>query len=131
MPAALLELEFTENIMIDDDEIVHAQIKQLRSLGVGLSLDDFGTGFSSLSYLTRFDFSTLKIDRSFVSALDNDERSRRLADSICAIGRSLGLALVAEGVETEYQAATLSGFGVDFMQGFLFSKPLPAQEFMA
>jgi len=131
LPAALLELEFTENIMIDDDEIVFAQITELRDLGVSLSLDDFGTGFSSLSYLSRFEFSTLKIDRTFVRALDHDERSRRLAESICAIGKSLGLALVAEGVESEYQASVMTSFGVDYMQGFLFSKPLPADEFAA
>ena len=112
--------------MIDDDAIVLAQIRELRALGVSLSLDDFGTGFSSLSYLTRFDFSTLKIDRTFVSALESDERSRRLADSICAIGKSLGLALVAEGVETEFQAKTMAGFGVDYMQGFLFGVPVAA-----
>ncbi|MEO8104673.1 MAG: EAL domain-containing protein [Betaproteobacteria bacterium] len=130
LPAARLELEFTENVMIDDDEIVLAQIRQLRELGVSLSLDDFGTGFSSLSYLTRFEFSTLKIDRTFVRALENDDRSRRLAESICAIGKSLGLALVAEGVESEYQAAAMTRFGVNYMQGFLFSKPLSADEFV-
>ena len=129
LPASLLELEFTENIMIDDDAIVLAQIRELRALGVSLSLDDFGTGFSSLSYLTRFDFSTLKIDRTFVRALESDERSRRLADSICAIGKSLGLALVAEGVETEFQAKTMTGFGVDYMQGFLFGEPVAADAF--
>ncbi|MEO8385985.1 MAG: EAL domain-containing protein [Betaproteobacteria bacterium] len=124
----MLELEFTENIMIDDDSVVFAQIKELRERGVSLSLDDFGTGFSSLSYLTRFEFSTLKIDRTFVRALESDERSRRLAESICAIGKSLGLALVAEGVETEFQAATMTSFGVDYMQGFLFSEPVDAAQ---
>lgn len=128
LPAELLELEFTENVMIDDDEIVLAQIRELRARGISLSLDDFGTGFSSLSYLTRFDFSTLKIDRTFVRALENDERSRRLAESICAIGKSLGLALVAEGVETEFQAQTMTAFGVDYMQGFLFSQPLRPEQ---
>ena len=123
----MLELEFTENVMIDDDSVVLAQIKELRARGVSLSLDDFGTGFSSLSYLTRFEFSTLKIDRTFVRALESDERSRRLAESICAIGKSLGMALVAEGVETKFQAATMTRFGVDYMQGFLFGEPVEAE----
>ncbi len=123
----MLELEFTENVMIDDDSVVLAQIKELRERGVSLSLDDFGTGFSSLSYLTRFEFSTLKIDRTFVRALESDERSRRLAESICAIGKSLGMALVAEGVETEFQATTMTRFGVDYMQGFLFGEPVEAE----
>ncbi|MCY7388279.1 MAG: EAL domain-containing protein, partial [Burkholderiales bacterium] len=129
LPASLLELECTENIMIDDDTIVLAQIKDLRDHGVSLSLDDFGTGFSSLSYLTRFEFSTIKIDRTFVRALESDDRSRRLAESICAIGKSLGLALVAEGVETEFQAAAMASFGVDYMQGYLFGAPVNAEAF--
>ena len=114
LPAAQLELEFTENIMIDDDAIVLGQINDLRQLGLSLSLDDFGAGFSSLSYLTRLEFSTLKIDHTFVRALENDDRSRRLAESICAIGKSLGLALVAKGVESKYQAELMTSFGVDF-----------------
>ena len=82
-----------------------------------------------ISYLTRFDFSTIKIDRTFVRALESDDRSRRLAESICAIGKSLGLALVAEGVETEVQAAAMTSFGVDYMQGYLFGEPVKAEGF--
>lgn len=122
-----LELEFTETIMIDNDPVIHAEIQQLHVLGLKLSLDDFGTGFSSLSYLTRFEFDTLKIDKSFVQMLGHDERGRRVVESICAIGKSLGLSLVAEGVETQTQADRLIQNGVDCMQGFLFAQPMTPQ----
>lgn len=129
LSAAQLELEFTETIMIDDDAVIHSQIRALRAMGLGLSLDDFGTGFSSLSYLTRFEFTTLKIDKSFVNMLGQDERGRRVVESICAIGKSLEMTLVAEGVESESQAAALTAHGVDCMQGFLFATPMTVDAF--
>ncbi len=129
LSAHQLELEFTETIMIDNDAVIHAEIQELRALGLKLSLDDFGTGFSSLSYLTRFDFTTLKIDKSFVQMLGHDERGRRVVESICATGKSLGLSLVAEGVESQAQADTLTQCGVDCMQGFLFARPMAPHDF--
>ncbi len=129
LSAAQLELEFTETIMIDDDAVIEAQIRALRDMGLGLSLDDFGTGFSSLSYLTRFEFTTLKIDKSFVNMLGNDGRGRRVVEAICAIGKSLEMTLVAEGVESESQSAALTAYGVDCLQGFLFARPMTADEF--
>jgi diguanylate cyclase (GGDEF)-like protein len=129
LPCHLLELELTENVLIGDDENVHRTLGALRELGVSLSLDDFGTGFSSLSYLNRFEFNTLKIDKSFVTEIEANERSRRLAESICALGKSLGLTVVAEGVESEAGAQILQAHGVDYLQGFLFGKPMPAEDF--
>ncbi len=129
LSAAHLELEFTETIMIDNDTVIQSQIRALRALGLGLSLDDFGTGFSSLSYLTRFEFTTLKIDKSFVNMLGNDERGRRVVEAICAIGKSLEMTLVAEGVESESQSAALTDYGVDCMQGYLFARPMAADKF--
>jgi diguanylate cyclase (GGDEF)-like protein len=126
-----LELELTENVLLGDDEVVHSTLRDLHELGVSLSLDDFGTGFSSLSYLNRFEFNTLKIDKSFVSEIDLTERSKRLAESICALGKSLDLSIVAEGVETEASAAILKSYGVDYLQGYLFGRPEPAEALSA
>lgn len=125
----LLELELTENVLLGDDESVHATLRALHGMGVRLSLDDFGTGFSSLSYLNRFAFNTLKIDKSFVRDIESNDRSRRLAESICALGKSLDLLVVAEGVESDAAAGILTAHGVDFLQGFLLGKPMPAGEF--
>lgn len=125
----LLELELTENVLMGDDESVHGTLCALHDLGVSLSLDDFGTGFSSLSYLNRFEFNTLKIDKSFVTEIASNDRSRRLAESICALGKSLGLLVVAEGVESKAAADVLRAHGVDYLQGFLLGKPMSAVDF--
>lgn len=119
-----LELELTERVLIDDGGHVHAVLQRLRALGVGLSLDDFGTGYSSLSYLTRFQLNTLKIDRAFVMDIEHSERSNSLVNAIIAMGHSLGLQLVAEGVETAGQAAILEKMGCHYLQGYYFSRPI-------
>jgi len=119
-----LELELTERVLIDDGGHVHSVIDRLRALGVGVSLDDFGTGYSSLSYLTQFHLNTLKIDRAFVMDIEHSERSNSLVHAIIAMGHSLGLKLVAEGVETAGQAAILERMGCHYLQGYHISRPI-------
>jgi EAL domain-containing protein (putative c-di-GMP-specific phosphodiesterase class I) len=97
-------------------------------MGVKLALDDFGTGYSSLNYLSRFRLDALKIDRSFIIELETNQRCRDLTRHIIGMGKTLGLVLVAEGVETQAQADLLSQFGCEQLQGYLFSRPLAAAE---
>jgi len=119
-----LEIEITEGLLMSDAPDVLEQLRALQAIGLGVALDDFGTGFSSLSYLNSFPFSKLKIDRSFVQ--DDSNRAQDLVRSILALGRSLGLTTLAEGVETEQQYRTLLEDGCDSAQGFLFGRPIPA-----
>ena len=123
-----LELELTEGIMMDDTQATINALNQLKDLGVTLSIDDFGTGYSSLSYLSRFPLDELKIDRSFVIDFDKTEADASLIIAIIAMGRSLKLQLVAEGVETEAQYNFLIRHGAHVIQGYLFSKPVSADE---
>lgn len=123
-----LELELTEGIMIDDNESTLKALNALNALGVRLSIDDFGTGYSSLSYLSKFPLDELKIDRSFVVELEKSESDAALVTAIIAMGKSLKLEIVAEGVETHEQYQFLTSKGVTLIQGFLFSKPLPLHE---
>ncbi|WP_290704837.1 bifunctional diguanylate cyclase/phosphodiesterase [Amphritea sp.] len=125
-----LVLEITESLMLNDDKCILEQLEELRRMGVGISIDDFGTGYSSLSYLHKYPISTLKIDRAFVNDLTSNKQSRALVTAIIAMSKSLGLKMVAEGIEEEQQAAILSQEGCTFFQGFLFSKPLPFDEFL-
>ncbi|WP_229257487.1 putative bifunctional diguanylate cyclase/phosphodiesterase [Duganella callida] len=125
-----LELELTERVLIDDAANVRAVLGQLRALGVGISLDDFGTGYSSLSYLTQFQLNTLKIDRAFVMDIEHSERNNKLVHAIIAMGQSLGLQLVAEGVETAGQAAILEKMGCHYLQGYHISRPIPPDELL-
>ena len=123
-----LELEITEGVLIQNSEQVLLQLEKLKDLGVAISLDDFGTGFSSLSYLWRFPFDKIKIDRSFVSALKHDSSVKDILQMIAMLARSLEATLVAEGVETEDQARFLSDLGCDQLQGRLFGMPKPDHE---
>jgi diguanylate cyclase (GGDEF)-like protein/PAS domain S-box-containing protein len=123
-----LELEVTESAVMSDAEEVRERLESLRGLGVQLTLDDFGSGYSSLSYLKRFRFHRLKIDRSFVQDLPNNADDTAIVDAILAMARSLGLDVVAEGVETEEQRAFLEARGCPGFQGYLFSKALPPAE---
>ena len=123
----LLELEVTESIMMRDVETVLTTLKKLKGIGIHLSIDDFGTGYSSLSYLQRFPLDALKIDRSFVGNIDKPEGSA-IALAIMALAKSLNLKVIAEGIETEHQAGILRAHGCEFMQGFLFSGPVAAEE---
>ncbi len=126
-----LKLEITERMMMEHTEQVVGMFERLRARGVSLAVDDFGTGYSSLSYLKRFPVDVLKIDRAFVSDLPGDEEDVALVEAIIAMAHSLGLKVVAEGVETEEQRVFLAGLGSEMMQGYHFSRPLDEQAFMA
>lgn len=124
-----LELELTESMVMHDPPMVAKTLAQLKDLGLGLCLDDFGTGFSSLNYLRRFPVDCLKIDRSFILDVASDKTSASVANSVVAIAHSLGMSAIAEGVETWDQYDFLINSGCDCLQGFLFSKPVPAAAF--
>ncbi|MDO9094186.1 MAG: EAL domain-containing protein [Rubrivivax sp.] len=120
-----LELELTESLLMEDNVATNSVLAALAQMGVRVAMDDFGTGHSSLSYLKRFDIDTLKIDRSFVSALPDDPEDTAIATAIVAMGHSLHMKVVAEGVETAEQAECLRQMGCDEIQGYLLSRPLP------
>jgi diguanylate cyclase (GGDEF)-like protein len=122
-----LELEITETAMMEYPDLVSEKIVALKRLGVRIALDDFGTGYSSLSYLSRFSVDTLKVDRSFVQAIPDDRSVCLMVSAIVNLARSLGLKVVVEGTETEEQIAWLSALGRIEAQGFLFSRPVPAE----
>ncbi|HEY0062176.1 MAG TPA: EAL domain-containing protein [Telluria sp.] len=126
-----IEFELTETAVMNNPEDAARNLSGLKALGVQLSLDDFGTGYSSLAQLKRFPFDFVKIDRSFIAGIDSNPEDEAIAGAIIAMAHSLGLKVVAEGVETEAQLAVLRTLRCDEMQGFLFSKPLPAAGFMA
>ncbi len=130
LSAECMELELTESMVMHDPEGVIATLGQLRALGVELSIDDFGTGYSSLSYLKRFPVTNLKIDQSFVRELGQDDNAAAIVRAIISLGHSLDMKVVAEGVETERQMSFLLGNRCDAMQGYLFSRPLAAEEFV-
>lgn len=129
MPAQFLQLELTESLMMTESERNLADIQRLKVLGVGLSLDDFGTGYSSLSYLHRLPLDKLKIDRSFVRDMIDDPADMAITRAIVSLGGTLGLRVVAEGVEHIEELKALRALGCDEVQGYLFSPPLPAHEF--
>jgi len=124
-----LELEIIESMLMHDVESAMLIMRELKQLGIRLAMDDFGTGYSSLSYLKRFPFDKLKIDISFVREVTTDPESAAIARSIIAMGHNLNLRVIAEGIETAGQLAYLRSHGCDEMQGFLFSRALPAVEF--
>ncbi len=128
VPPAALELEITETAAMQDSDGTLATLRRLKDLGVKLSLDDFGTGYSSLSYLRRFPLDTLKIDQSFVRDLTRDAQAASIVHAIITMARSLGLRVVAEGVETAEQRELLRNYGCDLIQGYLISRPLPSDE---
>lgn len=131
LPPEALELEITENIALGHEDATLAPLKALRSRGVGIAFDDFGTGYASLSYLTRYPLTRIKIDRSFVQKIDSHSASEDTAivRSIIAMGHNLGLGVIAEGVETRAQAEFLRSEGCHELQGFLFSGPVPQEMF--
>jgi EAL domain-containing protein (putative c-di-GMP-specific phosphodiesterase class I) len=126
-----LKLELTESLLIDNLSDTIAKMGELKARGVGFSLDDFGTGYSSLSYLKRLPLDQIKIDQSFVNDVLTDPNDAAIARTIVALGHSLGLIVIAEGVETEQQRDFLAQYGCDAYQGFLYSLPLPAEQFLA
>ena len=126
VPPQLLWLEVTESVMITEPELALATLRRLRSLGVRVALDDFGTGYSSLSLLQKFPLQRIKIDRAFVQGVADNPNDRSLVRTIVAMGRSLGLDIVAEGVESVHQLQVLSDLGCNKAQGYLISNPVPA-----
>jgi diguanylate cyclase (GGDEF)-like protein/PAS domain S-box-containing protein len=128
-PAAHLELEITESAIMEQGEQAMATLEQLKRLGVSLSIDDFGTSYSSLAYLKRFAVDKLKIDQSFIRDIPHNSNDQEIAATIIAMARNLKLHVLAEGVETEAQLAFLRQHGCDAYQGYLYSRPVPASEF--
>lgn len=124
-----LELEITETILMENMEEVIPTLQELRDMGITIAIDDFGTGYSSLSYLKKFPIDSLKIDRSFIQDITDTEEDAEIARAIITLGHSLKLKVVAEGVETQEQMDFLLAKKCDEMQGYFFSKPLPAKEF--
>ena len=128
LSAEMLDLEVTEGLLIENTERAEQQLLRLRTLGIKISLDDFGTGYSSLGYLQRFTLDTIKIDRSYVAVLPDHRISAAIVDNIVSLGHSLGMKIVAEGVETAAQYVSLLSSGCDLIQGYLFSKPVSAAD---
>ncbi len=124
LPASCLKLEITEGVVMRDAEATIRTLWDLKSLGLLLAIDDFGTGYSSLSYLKRLPLDVLKIDRSFVSGIGDNQEDTAIVHTIMALAKSLNLKVTGEGIETAKQAALLGEWGCDRGQGYLFSKPL-------
>jgi diguanylate cyclase (GGDEF)-like protein/PAS domain S-box-containing protein len=130
-PPEKLKLELTESLLLENADDIIAKMTALKARGVGFSLDDFGTGYSSLTYLKRLPLDQLKIDRSFVQHILSDPNDAAIARTIVALGQTLGMTVIAEGVETEAQRSFLANAGCDAYQGYLFGRPLPLKEFEA
>ena len=126
--AEWLELEVTEGQVMDNPELSIKKLHQLSSMGIEIAIDDFGTGYSSLSYLKKLPLNKLKIDQSFVRDIPDDEEDIAITKAIIALGKSLKFKIIAEGVETQAQKDFMIENGCDLMQGYFFSKPLPAHE---
>jgi diguanylate cyclase (GGDEF)-like protein len=132
LPPHLLCLELTESLLADHAEgRVRGVLTELKRLGVTLALDDFGTDYSSLGYLTQLPFDKLKIDRIFIGGITNSERARRLLEGVIALGRGLGMQIVMEGVENPDEVEILRGFNCDVIQGYVFARPTPAPQALA
>ena len=131
LPPGRLEIEITETAIMRNPDRAVAALKTMRASGVGVALDDFGTGFSSLSYLRRFPIDTLKIDRSFILEIDHNEEDAEIVAAIVAMAHTLGLRVIVEGVETESQLKVIIAKECDVVQGYFFSRPLPASEIPA
>jgi EAL domain-containing protein (putative c-di-GMP-specific phosphodiesterase class I) len=125
----LLKLELTESMLLDDIENIIATMNALKEIGIQFSLDDFGTGYSSLQYLKRLPLDQLKIDQSFVRDIATDSSDRAIVRTIIAMAQSLNMNVIAEGVETEEQQQILWSKGCIHYQGYLYSKPIPIEQF--
>jgi EAL domain-containing protein (putative c-di-GMP-specific phosphodiesterase class I) len=126
-----LKLEITESMLLSNVEHIISSMRQLKTLGVSFSIDDFGTGYSSLQYLKRLPLDQIKIDQSFVRDITFDSNDQAIVKTIIAMARSMNLAIIAEGVETEKQRQQLAKNGCTNYQGYLFAKPLPLEDFEA
>lgn len=128
IPGDQLTVEITESMMMEQDEEILRRIEILRNMGVGLSIDDFGTGFSGLSRLVSLPVTELKIDKTFVDRCQTEKRIQSLLEAIISIGQSLNLMVIAEGVETKEQFELLRSMNCPVIQGYYFSRPIPADE---
>jgi EAL domain-containing protein (putative c-di-GMP-specific phosphodiesterase class I) len=128
LPPRLLELEITETVLMDQSESGTRALRALRALGVQLVLDDFGTGYSSLAYLKHLPLNTIKIDRSFVNGLDDDDANLPIVQAVIALAHGLGIEVVAEGIETVAQLDRLRSLVCDRGQGYFYARPLPPDE---
>jgi EAL domain-containing protein (putative c-di-GMP-specific phosphodiesterase class I) len=126
-----IAIEITEGVLMSDISIAQSWIEQLRAAGIRIFLDDFGTGYSSLSYLKRFQMDTVKIDKSFITDMNANNNDRTLVKAIISMAASLGMKVVAEGVEEASQLALLREMGCGYVQGYYFSRPIPAHDFAA
>ena len=126
-----LKFEITESIFLDNPETALSMLQQLRALGIRIAIDDFGTGYSSLSYLHTFPIDTLKIDRSFVSSMQSNITSKNIVHAIISLSNSIGMDVIAEGVETEQQKNELQELGCQYIQGFYLYKPIPFNDILA
>jgi diguanylate cyclase (GGDEF)-like protein/PAS domain S-box-containing protein len=131
LPATRLDLELTESMLVENPDKTIKTLLQLKELGISISMDDFGTGYSSLSYLTKFPLDTLKVDRAFVMNLPDDPDAVAIASAIVSMAHELHLHIVAEGIETDDQMGFLQNLGCHVGQGYLFSKPIPGDEFIS
>ena len=130
LPGNGITVEITEGLLLKGSTKINQQLLEFRKGGIEVSIDDFGTGFSALSYLKRFDIDYLKIDRSFVKDIELDGHDKALTEAIIVMAHKLGIKTIAEGVETEGQLSLLKSFGCDYVQGFLYSPAVPAEEFV-
>ncbi len=131
IPPHLLQLEITETILPDDLDGALQQMRWIADRGVALALDDFGTGYSSLSYLRELPLDCLKVDRQFVMDMERDQSTRHIVEAIVAMAQAMDLKVVAEGIETQAQWEILQRLGVEEGQGYLFARPMPAEDFAA
>jgi diguanylate cyclase (GGDEF)-like protein len=123
-----LNIEITESILIDDYKAALSFVRELKSMGIKIYLDDFGTGFSSLSYLHKFPFDAIKLDRSFITALDESKNNKAIVDSIAQLAKNLNIHIVAEGIETKHQLETIEKMDYEVVQGYYYSKPIKYDE---
>jgi EAL domain-containing protein (putative c-di-GMP-specific phosphodiesterase class I) len=129
-PAQRLQLEVTETYVLENPERARGAINNLKALGTAIALDDFGTGYSSIGYLRRFNFDTIKIDKSLAGLVDTDEQASALVSGTIRIASALGMTVIAEGVENEKQMKLLRLAGCDQLQGFWYSQPMPVDSIM-
>jgi EAL domain-containing protein (putative c-di-GMP-specific phosphodiesterase class I) len=128
LQSSRLEIEITENALIDDPDLAATTIEQFHAAGIQVALDDFGTGYSSLAQLARFKFDRIKIDKSFVSSFTHNDKSAKIIDAVLGLSRSLNLKTTVEGIEENAQLAYFLGQGCDIGQGYIFGKAMPQSE---